>query len=209
MKNLLHDLDLDFIPSVKIPKNISLFFKPKGEISKGKYFNEYLCPSDAMHLQLFLGNFASKIESKIAVLAVGNSTFPKRYWDKIKKVREKNLSEKISESYQDIDLLILPQEEIKREIFGEEVKKALTSWGMEYGLFKKNISSKEWYQKNDGTYSVFAEYNQGSLLISTKLPNGRELDLILEKGNVLKSADKKISEERKNKNYFSLVYFSR
>jgi len=207
MNDILSDLGLDGLISIKLPKGVIRFFKPSGEISKEKYFTRYLNPSDAMHLQLFLGYFASILEEDITVLAVGNSTFSKKYWRDMKKKREKNPKSGIlPESYQDIDLLILPEQEIKRDVLEEKVKGALDNWELTHTTFKKTVSKKDFFEMADGTYHVLVDYNVGNKLISTKLPNNRALDLILGTEDILKSAKEKIKEEQRNKKPFSIIY---
>ncbi len=209
MDDLLSVLGLDIFSDIKLPKEITRFFKPSGEISKEKYFTKYLNQNDAMHLQLFLGYFASRLEEDVTILAVGNSTHSKNYWNKMKKRKEKDSTSKIlPDSYQDIDLLILPEEEIKRDILEEKVKKALNDWELTHNTFKRTVSKKNFFEMTDGTYHVLIDYNIGNRLISTKLPNNRELDLILGSDSILKSAKEKIKEERKNKNPFCIIYES-
>lgn len=209
MSDVISELGLDFFRDIKIPKEISHFFKPSGEISKEKYFTKYLSQGDAMHLQLFLGYFASRLEREVEILAVGNSTFSKEFWNKMKKIKKKNpKSEIIPDSYQDIDLLVLPKYGMDREILEKDVKKALTDWELRYDIFKRSVSSKDFFERIDGSYTFLVNYDVGNRIISTKLPNNTELDLILGKDNYLKSAKEKIKEERKNKNPFCIIYKS-
>lgn len=207
MKEMLADFGLGELFPIRIPKKISKFFKPKEEISKEKYFTKCLNKSDAMHLQLFLGYFALKLEEEVTILAVGNSTFSKRYWNKMRKMKKKDpMSDIIPESYHDIDLLVLPKHEMERNTLEECVKKALTDWELRYDIFKRTISNKEFFEKSDGSYTFLCDYKIGNKLISTKLPNGRELDLILGSDYTIKSAKEKIIEERKNKKPFCIIY---
>lgn len=206
MKDLSELLEFDFFTNIIIPKSICLFFKPSREISKKEYLTKYLTPSDAMHLQLFLGNFSYKSKTNIAILAVGSSTFPKSYWKKREKINEKDSTVGISEAYRGIDLFVMPKYKIEHKKFEENIKNSLDYWGLEPFNLKKIVSEMEWYKRNDGKYLPFTTYNEENKGFSISLPNKTKLNIIFNKENYFKIASEKIKKERKNKNPFCIIY---
>ncbi len=209
MKDLIDQLELDFFIPLSIQRDISLFFEPKKEIKKEKYFTSYLNASDANHLQLFLGNFLYKLKTEVEILAVGSSTFPKSHWKKIEKINKKDPTVKIPETYKGIDLLILPEDKIEHKRFEESIVNSLNYWGLNLFNLREIVSEMEWYEKIDGRHISLITYDKESRGFSISLPNKTGLNIIFGKEGYFKTASEKIREERKKKHPFSLIYTSK
>jgi hypothetical protein len=206
MEDELLEILEDFIPHLKFPEKVSLFFKLNKEISAKDYYFKKLKPHDALSLYRFIEEFASGMKNEISILAVGSSTFGKKYWNMIKKINKKDPTANAKEDYQDIDLLILPKNKIERKIFEEDVKNSLYSMNLIYSSHKSSSCGGEWYKKIDGKYKFGSYSEENKHSYSARLSNLTLIDLIIGKEELLKSASEKIAEERKLKSPFSLIH---
>lgn len=181
--------------------------KPRYEVPKEIYYSRHLKPEDEVTFQKFIKDFTSKLKLDVAILAVGSSTYPIEYWGERRKLGEESPESGIPTSYEDIDLVIVPQSVIERGTLELAVNKVLSSLKLEKKLKEITVAGTSWHKQDDGTYCSFVHFDYGNHSISTKLPNGREVDLIIGRHDLIeKTAGVKLSEERKGNYAFSLLY---
>ena len=193
------------------------------ELPNEVYLSEKLRSFDREPLVEFVDMLSSGLANKSldsAILAVGSSTFPDKYWKKLDQLNKKwNFSFNLA--YNDIDLRIVPEKIVPVTSLMNKVRDVLLqnncvlstdyatllgAWPLggfidfNSGIFKKTMGSSL-----SGLY--------GSHAISTYLKNGRKLDLILDfdvnvktRQNVFLTAEQKILKERSENMAFSVLY---
>jgi hypothetical protein len=197
---------------------INLFnekFRPRYEVSADKYYSEFIKSTDADNLRYFVKEFGSSLSIPSAILAVGSSTFPKSYWKERQKLNKKDPDLKAAESYQDLDLVLVPVANVELVDLEQAVKQELTNKGFEFKAHETTTSGVSYcnaiaFDKDNRARNVicpFLNLDYGLHSISTNLKNGTKLDLILGRDDLLFStADEKIAEERRDNNAFSLLF---
>lgn len=188
----------------KILKAIKLRFKQKYEVKAEGYYSKFLKAEDAKLLKTFVKDLSHELGSRYTILAVGSSTFPKKYFDEIKKMNKKSQNLEIRESYRDIDLIIIPNEIQQRLFLLKCVKEALNRLGLSHEFHEDTWCGVS-YGKQSGT--IFAHISYGLYSISTELKNRTNVDIILGRDDLLEeTAEEKIKSERYHKNSFSLLH---
>ncbi len=150
-----------------------------------------------------------------AILAVGSSTFPKEHWNHRRKLNKRNQGLNAPETYRDIDLLIVPERVVKLQELKAAVQQMLDSSGYKWqsheitsgGIsYCKSHSIGEDGRVTEGI-SPWANIDYGLHSVSTNLRNGRKLDLIVGRDDLIEvTAQQKIERERENNNAFSSLY---
>lgn len=193
------------------------------EVPREEYYNNRLLLKDARELRPFVDNLSMVMKEHyflpVSILAVGSSTFPDAYW----KVQRDLLNKhpRLNIPYQDIDLLILPEETVSLDKLGKSVSHYLHGAGFEFKSYNctcfgvryscgKNIDEEG---KTQEEIFPSVQIICGIHSITTSLPNGTSLDLILgreiKETDFDKNASQKIAEERKNNRPFSLLSSSK
>jgi hypothetical protein len=189
-------------------------FSPSYEIQKDTYYSDFLKKDDAENLKVFVYEFNKRMKIPSAIIAVGSSTFPKENWETMKELNAKNPGLDASETYRDIDLLIVPTKITRLNDLDSEVEKTLMEMELKYkgyelttgGVTYCNGGTWDEKGKHEKIVVPFLQIDYGLHSISTNLKNGTKLDLILGRDDLLKiTAKKKIAQERWKKYAFSLL----
>jgi hypothetical protein len=200
---------------MKFIQAITSAFKPRYEVDSERYYSTFLKQDDARLLRRFVTDIGDRISIPSAILAVGSSVFPLSHWKGRKKLNLEVPGLDAAESYQDIDLLVVPHTIVPLQSLELALKKTLsrmsytntahnpTTAGVAYcnaqvcgadGIWKKTIAP-------------YLHLDYGLHSLETKLTNGTKVDLILGREDLLDmSASKKIAEERKQGCAFSVLY---
>lgn len=185
---------------------LSWFFKPKYEVNKENYYSLHLRKDDSKELQEFIPLFTKQLKIPSTILAVGSSTFPLYYWKDQKKKNLKIAIKVFPESYDDIDLLLLPNNQFVLKDYKNHVIKALASMKYQFESKDLTIMGRSYHKHLDGSYAPFAHFSYGKHSLTTHLKNNTSLDLIIGSDEILPPASEKISLERKSNCAFSLLY---
>lgn len=149
-------------------------FGPPHEVSPEDYLSSHLTVSDADALETFLDAYSEAQEIPSAILAVGSSTYT-----------QEELANRRKETYNDIDLRIVPMRSTSTEDLADSVHRTLDSL---------------YYPHRD-------VYKYESLSVVSRLSNKTDVELIIgKKGLLLEDASDKIASERRNNEHFSLLY---
>lgn len=189
------------------------FLRKKYELSADEYFQLNLKPEDAGHLSDFISEFRFRMDIPTTILAVGSSTFPLYHWEEIKKLNKTNPNLDASETYRDIDLLIVPEDEVKLKTLESNIQETLKQMRHEFKAYNTTTNGVSYIPacliENDKSMKrlvsyVHLDYSMHS--ITTNLKNGTKLDLILGREDLIKkTAKQKIHEERMNNYPFSIL----
>jgi len=139
-----------------------------------------------------------------AILAVGSSVFSDEY---DKEMTRRMIHEAVR-PYGDIDLLVVPEKVlVTLNDLENSVQDALDSLGFKWEGHKVTTCGVSYHTKYNGTHIPFLNIDYGRHSISTALKNGRKIDLILGRDDLLEEiATHKIAEERRENLPFSLLY---
>lgn len=187
------------------------------ELDTKTYYSDYLNPEDAQQLRPFVTLLGDKLKLDIpsAIIAVGSSVFPEDHWNYRRELNRHNPLLNAAESYQDIDLLIVPEEKVFLNQLESAIQDALTSMNVSYKKRKDTSLGVAYFDAVSGddegnfenTVAPFLKYSYGLHSIETNLSNGTKIDLILgSKGHLDITVSKKLKAERKSKNAFALLY---
>ena len=194
---------------------IKLKFKPSYEVESERFYSEFLNQEDAQNLRPFVLDFGGRLSVPSAILAVGSSVFPSSHWKYRRKLNVNNPDLNASETYNDIDLLIVPEEVVALNQLESAVQKALTQMNFPSKAHETTTSGVVYCDayacgedgKSERIVSPFLHLDYGLHSIETNLKNGTKLDLILGRDDLLeKTASQKIAEEKNGKYTFSLLY---
>lgn len=189
--------------------------KPSYEVEPERYYREFLRRDDAQHLRAFVTDLGVRLSVPSAILAVGSSVFPNSHWEYRGDLNRKNSDLGALESYQDIDLLIVPEEVAKLTQLETAVQKALAQMGYPVQTHGTTIMGVIYVDAFTGNYkeglrkriSPFCRVGYGIHSVSTDLRNSTKLDLILGRDDLLEqTAAQKIAKEREEGYAFSLLY---
>lgn len=191
-------------------------FKPKHEVKAEDFYKYHLRYNDAEYLKQFISQFTSELEPKVAILAVGSSTFPLYHWVDLAKLNAEHRYLKLNLSYNDIDMLVIPQKRISKEKFRDNVHNSITKLKMPFKPHPTTIMGYRIFNsygipmdggKTQKSLATWVEIGYGIYSVSTSLKNGSRLDIILGRDTDKKSLDEKLSFEIRNNNAFSLLYY--
>jgi len=191
--------------------------KPRYELSSQDYFSNYLTQTDSQFLQQFIRQFTGQLKTNIGLLAVGSSTFPQFHWEGRRELNKSDSTLEASESYRDIDLLVVPIQVTPLDTLKEDITTALTELGYESKQHQSTLMGVRYVEasfgSDDGSWrkgiSPFMDIGYGIHSISTTLSNDRSLDLILGRED-LKNVTfaEQVKQERKHNSAFSIVHGS-
>ncbi|HLP80023.1 MAG TPA: hypothetical protein VK158_05275 [Acidobacteriota bacterium] len=201
-----------FIQSLK-----NLFTRPR-ELSAQEYYKSRLLPDDALALSDFTKYLGDSLISYLlpsAIIAVGSSTYDDAHWQRRKKLNLKDPSLKAAETYSDLDIVVCPIQSMELDTLCDVVSQILMDAKMPFkkhedstaGVSYCNATAISDDGKSESILSPFAHFDYGRHSLTTRLPHGRSLDILLgHEDEPLLSADDKIAVERKNNYAFSLIY---
>jgi len=187
----------------------------KKELQREVYYRDFLKEEDANQLWDLVNDLVSKLETNLAILAVGSSVFPKYHWEGMQKLNKKFPDIKAPETYRDIDLLLIPKDEYSLVEFEEKVKQSLTELSLPFKADNDTTEGVSYCPalaiskdgKEKSIICPYVNYDYGKHSIKTNLPNHTQLDLILGRDDLVNlTAEQKIAQERKNRNSFSILY---
>lgn len=194
---------------------VKSILRKSSEIRDSDYLSNYLKADDAKNLPPFVKTLGDSMKIPSAIIAVGSSTYPKKYWDNL---REYNLADPklgAAQSYHDIDLLVVPENITSRVSLENNVRNALSSHGYKFDFYKDSVAGVSYCSalsgNSNGTWfkciAPYLNIDNGMHSITTNLTNGTKVDLIIGREDLLKvTATEKINFER-NKGYpFSILY---
>lgn len=113
---------LDDVSPVITPEEIA---KNIRRIPAEEYFSRFLRDDDASAIKNIIRDITQHISRDFTIIAVGESTYPKEFW---------NLPRVLSEysEYQNIDLLLVPKINIDSDILASEVKRSFDKEKRDY-----------------------------------------------------------------------------
>ncbi len=185
-----------WLPKKKAPK----VRKGIHELDRDLYFRS-LREKDHEPLVTFLVQASAYLEAAglpMAMLAVGSSTFPPRYWT--------HMTPPHVTGYNDIDLRLIPRDaNIPIEVTQDLVQGALDQLCIPHHPLNPTPMGTDYDKQFLGNLLPFEHRSYDLHSIRTQLRSGTQLDLILGKKDFRPSAAEHIREERKNKGYFSVL----
>ncbi len=200
---------------MNLKDRINLLFKPAYELSSEKYYDEQLNSKDSRLLRNFVNKLGKSMKIPSAILAVGSSTFPEQHWEDYERLNQKH-NLQLDLFYRDIDLFLVPHSQVSLSEYETSISETLEKLGTKYESKKSaimGVSLREGWSVNQETgetekiIGTWSNIDYGLHSITTELPNGTNIDLIIGREDLLqKTAEMKIAEERKYKNPFSLLY---
>lgn len=191
-------------------QTVKLMLNRNYELSKDDYYHKFLDGEDATALKEFIEYFTQKSED-FTILAVGSSTFPKSHWKNRKKMNKINIKKdlrlSVPTTYEDIDLLIIPQAPMQVKPLKSSVEDILTDMHYKYIPSESTNLGTKYCKTTEGLFAPVFDTAYGMHSIMTWLNGGRQLDLILGREDLMCiTAQEKIDFERKHNHSFVILY---